>query len=177
MALLLHNAFSVKIHPVPVELKGSIPFAEDTQHAAYDPESAHRFWRILVQSGGWAATMTIEFILKRRYPNIRRGQITGSIELDAEQAARPSVKQLIDKQEDLKADLEDKLRHGWFVHGDIGGATPMMLVPPSMTQTESVPSVDPLIVEQIHAEGKLQPTALRGENIRYRWASLNAASA
>lgn len=41
---------SVKIHPVPVELKEPIPFAEDTQHATYDPESANRFWRVLVRT-------------------------------------------------------------------------------------------------------------------------------
>ena len=41
---------SVKIHPVPVELKDPIPFAEDTTHASYDPESANRFWRVLVNS-------------------------------------------------------------------------------------------------------------------------------
>jgi hypothetical protein len=40
---------AVKIHPVPVELKEPIPFAQDTEHAAYDPEFAHRFWRVLVR--------------------------------------------------------------------------------------------------------------------------------
>jgi hypothetical protein len=40
---------SVKIHPVPVELKAPIPFAEDTEHATYDPVFASRFWRILVR--------------------------------------------------------------------------------------------------------------------------------
>jgi Family of unknown function (DUF5996) len=39
---------TVKIHPVPVELKEPIPFALDTEHATYDPEFAHRFWRVLV---------------------------------------------------------------------------------------------------------------------------------
>ncbi len=39
---------SVHIHPTPVELKAPIPFAEDREHASYDPEYAHRFWRILV---------------------------------------------------------------------------------------------------------------------------------
>jgi hypothetical protein len=39
---------SVHIHPTPVELKESIPFAEDREHASYDSEYAHRFWRILV---------------------------------------------------------------------------------------------------------------------------------
>lgn len=39
---------SIHIHPTPVELKAPIPFAEDREHASYDPEYAHRFWRILV---------------------------------------------------------------------------------------------------------------------------------
>jgi len=41
---------SVKISPVPVELKNPIPFAEDTEHASYDPDAAHRFWRVLVRT-------------------------------------------------------------------------------------------------------------------------------
>jgi hypothetical protein len=40
----------VAIHPVPVELKQPIPFAEDTQHASYDPDAAHRFWRVLMSA-------------------------------------------------------------------------------------------------------------------------------
>jgi len=37
-------------HPVPVELEEAVPFAEDTQHADYDPDAAHAFWRQLVQA-------------------------------------------------------------------------------------------------------------------------------
>jgi len=40
----------VRIWPVPVELPDPIPFQEDTVHSAYDPEYAHRFWRVLAQS-------------------------------------------------------------------------------------------------------------------------------
>jgi Family of unknown function (DUF5996) len=40
----------VHIHPTPVELKAPIPFAEDREHASYDPRSAHRFWRVLVHA-------------------------------------------------------------------------------------------------------------------------------
>ncbi len=40
---------SVHIHPTPVEVKSPIPFAEDREHASYDPEYVHRFWRVLVQ--------------------------------------------------------------------------------------------------------------------------------
>jgi hypothetical protein len=40
----------VRIHPVPVELKDPIPFAEDTQHVDYVRESANCFWRVLVRS-------------------------------------------------------------------------------------------------------------------------------
>jgi Family of unknown function (DUF5996) len=39
---------SLDIHPVPVELQNPIPFAEDRQHASYDPQAAHRFWRVLM---------------------------------------------------------------------------------------------------------------------------------
>jgi Family of unknown function (DUF5996) len=41
---------SVPIHPVPVELQKPVPFAEDTQHASYDPDAAHRFWRVLMSA-------------------------------------------------------------------------------------------------------------------------------
>jgi hypothetical protein len=39
----------VNIWTVPVEVEEQIPFEEDRSHTAYDPESAHRFWRILFQ--------------------------------------------------------------------------------------------------------------------------------
>jgi hypothetical protein len=32
-----------------VELTAPIPFAEDTVHRTYDPEAAHRFWRVLMR--------------------------------------------------------------------------------------------------------------------------------
>jgi hypothetical protein len=41
---------SVNIHPVPVELQHPIPFADDVEHAAYDPQAAHRFWRVLMSA-------------------------------------------------------------------------------------------------------------------------------
>lgn len=40
----------VKILARPVEVAVSVPFAEDHQHSAYDPEAAHRFWLALVQA-------------------------------------------------------------------------------------------------------------------------------
>jgi hypothetical protein len=41
---------TVKIHPVPVELKNPIPFAQDFIHADYDADAAHRFWRVLMHA-------------------------------------------------------------------------------------------------------------------------------
>jgi uncharacterized protein DUF5996 len=35
--------------PIPDEIDDPIPFAEDTAHATYEPEWAHRFWRVLSQ--------------------------------------------------------------------------------------------------------------------------------
>ena len=40
----------VSLYATPVEIANPIPFAEDTTHASYDPDAAHRFWRILLQS-------------------------------------------------------------------------------------------------------------------------------
>jgi Family of unknown function (DUF5996) len=40
----------VRINPKPNEVDPAIPFDQDQAHASYDPEQAHRFWRILVQS-------------------------------------------------------------------------------------------------------------------------------
>jgi hypothetical protein len=40
----------VNIHATPVELPHPIPFAEDEQHASYDPQAAHRFWRVLMRA-------------------------------------------------------------------------------------------------------------------------------
>lgn len=34
--------------PVPVEIPDAIPFADDVDHSAYDPDAVHRFWRSLV---------------------------------------------------------------------------------------------------------------------------------
>jgi hypothetical protein len=54
----------VKIHPVPVELREPIPFAEDTQHADYDGEAANRFWRTLVRSDHIFQRFSARFIGK-----------------------------------------------------------------------------------------------------------------
>ena len=42
----------ITIHSSPDEVANPIPFAEDTVHASYDLEAAHRFWGILTQSAG-----------------------------------------------------------------------------------------------------------------------------
>jgi hypothetical protein len=55
---------AVKIHPVPVEIKDPIPFAQDTQHGDYDRDSANRFWRALVQSDRIFQQFSTRFIGK-----------------------------------------------------------------------------------------------------------------
>ena len=39
------------IQPRPNEVERAIPFAEDYEHASYDPVAAHLFWRQLLQAG------------------------------------------------------------------------------------------------------------------------------
>jgi hypothetical protein len=50
MGALASLGIQVKIHSTPDEIANPIPFAEDTVHASYDLDAAHRFWRILMQS-------------------------------------------------------------------------------------------------------------------------------
>jgi hypothetical protein len=40
---------STAIWPVPVEIPGAIPFADDRTHARYDPDAVRRFWLALVE--------------------------------------------------------------------------------------------------------------------------------
>ena len=48
MAHLASLGLPVRINTKPCEIPDPIPFERDTVHAAYDPEYANRFWRILV---------------------------------------------------------------------------------------------------------------------------------
>lgn len=48
MASLRSLGIEVAINTKPQEIADPIPFEEDNQHASYDPEYAHRFWRILI---------------------------------------------------------------------------------------------------------------------------------
>jgi hypothetical protein len=43
-------ALDIRIWSTPVEVPDPIPFERDREHAAYDPDYASRFWRILVQA-------------------------------------------------------------------------------------------------------------------------------
>lgn len=40
---------ATEIWPVPVEIAGAVPFAEDRMHATYDADQVHRFWLTLVE--------------------------------------------------------------------------------------------------------------------------------
>ncbi|MBZ5586472.1 MAG: DUF5996 family protein [Acidobacteriia bacterium] len=50
MAVLGATGIEVKIWPHPVEVPDPIPFPDDVQHAAYDPEYVGRFHRVLLQA-------------------------------------------------------------------------------------------------------------------------------
>lgn len=50
MAALESLGLAVKIWPVPSEVPDPIRFDQDRTHAAYDPEAARSFWRVLVQA-------------------------------------------------------------------------------------------------------------------------------
>ena len=48
MAALGELGVSVRIWTTPCEIPNPTPFEKDYVHSAYDPEAAHKFWRILV---------------------------------------------------------------------------------------------------------------------------------
>ncbi len=50
MAVLRSLGLEVKLRPVPVEVQTAIPFVQDREHAAYDPDAARRCWQILLQT-------------------------------------------------------------------------------------------------------------------------------
>lgn len=49
MATLSELGIEIQIGTLPQEMAQSIPFEQDNQPRAYNPEAAQRFWRILVQ--------------------------------------------------------------------------------------------------------------------------------
>lgn len=48
-ALLGELGIDVHINPLPNEVPEPIPFHADEQHASYDADAVHRFWRVLLQ--------------------------------------------------------------------------------------------------------------------------------
>jgi hypothetical protein len=48
MEMLRSAGIEVKIWPMPVEIPDPIRFDQDRVHAAYDPQSVEKFWRILL---------------------------------------------------------------------------------------------------------------------------------
>jgi hypothetical protein len=50
MAALDQLGLAVRIYTMPCEIADAIPFDQDTVHAAYDPDYANRFWRVLLST-------------------------------------------------------------------------------------------------------------------------------
>jgi len=50
MLALTELGIPVAINDKPCEIAGAIPFSRDQVHAAYDPDYAHRFWQVLLQT-------------------------------------------------------------------------------------------------------------------------------
>jgi hypothetical protein len=50
MGALRSLSIDVQIDTKPQEVSNPIPFEQDYQHAAYDAESAHRWWRVMLSS-------------------------------------------------------------------------------------------------------------------------------
>ena len=64
MATLLDLGIRVRINEIPNEVPDAIRFSEDRVHAAYDPEYAQRFWRLLLQADRVFKSFRTSFIGK-----------------------------------------------------------------------------------------------------------------
>jgi hypothetical protein len=64
MSALNSLGIEVKIWTTPVEVANPVPFEKDTQHNAYDPEYANRFWRTLIFCDGVFKEFRSRFIGK-----------------------------------------------------------------------------------------------------------------
>ncbi|PZV11091.1 MAG: hypothetical protein DCF20_20195 [Pseudanabaena sp.] len=64
IAALKAISIEVRIWTMPQEITNPIPFDRDDEHATYGPESAQRFWQILVQTDRILRTFRSNFIGK-----------------------------------------------------------------------------------------------------------------
>jgi hypothetical protein len=80
----------VTIHPHPSEIAGAIPFPEDERHAAYDPEHARRFWRILASSERVLQRFRSTFLGKASPVHFFWGSFDLGLTLFSGRPARPS---------------------------------------------------------------------------------------
>jgi hypothetical protein len=52
------------IRPMPVEIVDAVPFPDDREHEAYDPDAVHRFWLALVEMHRVFSTFRARFLGK-----------------------------------------------------------------------------------------------------------------
>ncbi|THD79253.1 MAG: hypothetical protein E7812_09240 [Phenylobacterium sp.] len=64
MAALDRLGVRVRIWTTPCEVENPVPFETDEVHAAYDPEAAQRFWRVLVRADEVMKTFRGRFLGK-----------------------------------------------------------------------------------------------------------------
>jgi len=64
MGKLRRLGLETRIWTMPVEIPDAVPFDQDRTHRPYDPEYAHRFWRILLQAGRVCTLFRSRFIGK-----------------------------------------------------------------------------------------------------------------
>ena len=64
MSRLRSLGLAIRIWTMPVEIKNPVRFETDREHNAYDPDFAHRFWRVLVQADRILTAFRARFIGK-----------------------------------------------------------------------------------------------------------------
>lgn len=120
MATLGALQIEVKIRATPDEVQNPIPFAEDREHASYDPEYANRFWRILVQANKVFEEFRARFIGKCSPVHF----FWGSFDLAVTRfSGRPAPERVGADQITREAYSHEVISHGfWPGGGEVGAA-------------------------------------------------------
>jgi hypothetical protein len=119
MATLRALQIEVKIRATPDEVQNPIPFAEDREHASYDPEYANRFWRILVQASRVFEEFRARFIGKCSPVHF----FWGSFDLAVTRfSGRPAPERVGADQITREAYSHEVISHGFWPGGGTVGA-------------------------------------------------------
>ena len=118
MATLERMGLPVRIWSTPVEIPSPIPFERDTVHHSYDPESAYRFWRLVLQVYRVFTACRCEFVGKCSPVHFFWGSFDLAVTRFSGRPAPP--------RDEGPASMRDAYSHEVISHGFWPGSGPVL---------------------------------------------------